>query len=726
MVMSELTPVEAIYDCLKNGENFVLQGGAGSGKTETLKRTLAYISHEYPGARVACITHTNFAVQQIIDRVGDEYTISTIHSFLNQLISGYKKNIHKVIDQLFCIDPIVRTSLEDHESEKVFKQYEHDQYKAAYEKYAKRLFQLRNGNMPKVTGKREYDKDPEAYNDDLNDKIIRLNKEIQNTIAQKDYSSIEYNETKFNSLSDLSYGHDGLLEIASILVVNFKILRKILADKYDFIFIDEYQDTAPNVIDMFVRRISENGPVIGLFGDSVQAIYEDGIGDVNQYIDENLIKKIEKKDNFRCSEQVVNFVNKIRYDGLSQEVALKGEDEEQREKLEDRQGKVEFLYADSPLKPERPTRPRKPSPKASGEKVAKYNEELTEFECLLSEYEKDLDKYYKEYSQALDYLIEVAQYEDDVEYTALKLTNKSIAQDAGFPTLFEIFDDRYLEAKDEIEKKLSLWQFQALFELCNAYHPFSGLEDVKPNYNEVIARLKRNGFQLKTTQDKKRIQSDIQEILNSKDGAFKTLEKAISLGLLKRSESSASFFARAGVEQSFYEADEVHKAFKAIYKDGGNTFSRFNSRPDVIEHEKFKDFSEENFDEKKRDLDKETFLNRILDDEISFREILNYYCYLNEYLPFMTMHKTKGGEIENVLVVLDEYFWFKYDFINAFHPEAEQTKKEKNANLVYVACTRAKTNLRCVRLVKDKEEEDCLLSYFSNAKKVNLIELDGR
>ncbi|GEA13125.1 ATP-dependent helicase [Alteromonas sp. KUL49] len=719
--MSGLTPTEAIYDCLRNGENFVLQGGAGSGKTETLKRTLAYISQEYPKAKVACITHTNFAVQQIIDRVGEQYTISTIHSFLNQQIRDYKKNIQQVIDQLFCVKPIVRTKPEDHKDEKTFKKFEHEQYKKVYERYAKRLYQLKKETVPRVLGKREYDNDPETFNIDLNNLIGKLNKEIRLDIKQKDYSSIEYNETQFNSLSELTYGHDGLLEIACVLVREFSLLRKIFADKYDYIFIDEYQDTNPDIIKMFIEDISENGTVLGLFGDSMQAIYSDGVGNVNEYIDRKLVRKITKEDNFRCSEQVVRFANQIRYDGLEQEVAFKKKINEELEKIDDRQGKVELFFADSPIKPHKPNKPSKPRSNASAEKLEEYRGKLHDYELLLSEYENKIDQYHKDYAQKLDHLIEVAQREDVIEYTALKLTNKSIARDAGFPTLFEIFNNRYVDAKDEIEKKLSLWQFQNLFELCDAYQPFSAFEDVKPNYNEVIGRLKRNGFQLKTIQDKQLIKQHIRDILDSEEGALKTLEKAISLGLLKRSESSESFFVRAKMNLDFYRTNDLHESFKRIYRDGGNTFIRFNSHSELAEHDLFKEFSEEDFIEKERDLDSENFFERLLSDEISFKEILNYYCYLNEYLPFMTMHKTKGGEIENVLVVLDEYSWTKeYDFKNALSPDAELSKKEKNANLIYVACTRAKTNLRCVRLVNDKEEEDLFLSYFSdNAIKIS-------
>ena len=76
----------------ENFKNFVLQGGAGSGKTESLKEIISYISEKYPDKTIACITHTNVAVDEIKLRVGDNrHNISTIHSFLNDLIKNYKK-----------------------------------------------------------------------------------------------------------------------------------------------------------------------------------------------------------------------------------------------------------------------------------------------------------------------------------------------------------------------------------------------------------------------------------------------------------------------------------------------------------------------------------------------------------------------------------------------------------------------------------------------------------
>ena len=53
-----ITAVDRCKKCIDNKRSFVLQGGAGSGKTESLKELLIYISQTNPKAKVMCITHT--------------------------------------------------------------------------------------------------------------------------------------------------------------------------------------------------------------------------------------------------------------------------------------------------------------------------------------------------------------------------------------------------------------------------------------------------------------------------------------------------------------------------------------------------------------------------------------------------------------------------------------------------------------------------------------------
>ena len=86
-----ITAMDQCKKCIDDKTSFVLQGGAGSGKTESLKELLIYINQTNPKAKVMCITHTNVAVNEIQSRTGNAFPVSTIHSFLNSLIKDYSR-----------------------------------------------------------------------------------------------------------------------------------------------------------------------------------------------------------------------------------------------------------------------------------------------------------------------------------------------------------------------------------------------------------------------------------------------------------------------------------------------------------------------------------------------------------------------------------------------------------------------------------------------------------
>lgn len=284
MATDTKTAIDECKECIDTYTSFVLRGGAGSGKTESLKELLLYIQKTKPSAKVVCITHTNAAVDEIINRVGDQYPVSTIHAFLYNLIGNYKSNIKSVIGDLFYVPLMIRGQQEDGISDAVYKKTEHEKYKTIYKKYAKGLFSICRENADKECGKREYDKNPERYNELLNDQILKLNEKIDAFIEEKNSTDIYYNETKFNRFRDLSYGHDGLLNIFHCLFQKYPLLGRIIADRYDFIFIDEYQDTRAEVLSDLLTLPAAYGITIALFGDSMQSIYEDGVGDVEEYV----------------------------------------------------------------------------------------------------------------------------------------------------------------------------------------------------------------------------------------------------------------------------------------------------------------------------------------------------------------------------------------------------------------------------------------------------------
>lgn len=121
MAAGAKTAIDECKECIETHTSFVLRGGAGSGKTESLKELLLYIQKTKPSAKVVCITHTNAAVDEIINRVGDQYPVSTIHAFLYNLIGNYKSNIKTVIGRLFYVPLMVRGPQEDGVPDAVYK-----------------------------------------------------------------------------------------------------------------------------------------------------------------------------------------------------------------------------------------------------------------------------------------------------------------------------------------------------------------------------------------------------------------------------------------------------------------------------------------------------------------------------------------------------------------------------------------------------------------------------
>ncbi|WP_411740095.1 UvrD-helicase domain-containing protein [Peribacillus sp. S4] len=668
-----ITSLDKIKSCIKNNQNFVLQGGAGSGKTETLKQLLEFLSESYPGKKIACITHTNLAVDEIKSRVGDQYTISTIHSFLNSLTKDYKKNIQKVIFDIFKLSNIERKGAENYDDEKQQKKEEFDNYKKTQKKYADKLYTVKNESTKKVEGKRDYDKDPEGFNRILNEKINILNKEIKAEIESKDFYNIKYNETRFDDFNELTFGHDSLLEVSYLLFDKYEILGKILQDKYDFIFIDEYQDTNEKIIDIFLKKLPlKEKTIVGLFGDSMQAIYEDGVGDVEKYIDDKYLVKIIKEDNYRCSEEVIKFINQLRNDGLKQQVAFKVNKDAIKESLSDRQGSVKLYYSIYDNKP--------------------------------NVYSNLEDK--ANYENALNTLIEKACHNQE-NYKTLMLTNKSIAGKAGFGALYDVFAARYLDPKEQIDNHLLNLQFLDLFELCNAY-------ELK-NFNFILDKLNKSNFSIKRLEDKIKLKKSFEKIINSDKGALETLEMAFKLKLIKVADKNLEYSNRKKAFLKELEQIDDYQLFKSIYNSGNKTFAKIKDKMDFLEEDAFKDFENK--------LKKEAFYVDLFSDKIKFKDIMNYFKYVNEETQYITMHKTKGSGIDNVIVVLDEYFWNQYNFNLIFDSNYKDEKKKlKNQRLAYVACSRAITNLTCVKLIS-KDEEIEIKKFFKDPINVEIERL---
>lgn len=247
--------VKKVMDYIKEKKNFLLSGGAGSGKTYSLVQIIKEVINLNPISKVVCITYTNAAVKEIEQRISNNnLSVSTIHDFLWSTISPFKNEMKKSLLEIIN-DPSSK---------------------------------IRNPNG-----------DSEYTNDFLD--------------------GIQYKE--YVRISNGEISHDEVLILANHMYKKYPRLCDIVKDKYEYIFVDEYQDTSPLVIEILLEFLQKGNRknVIGLFGDSMQAIYDDGVGDVNKYISSGIINEVKKVQNRRNPESVIELANKIRFDNLIQE-----------------------------------------------------------------------------------------------------------------------------------------------------------------------------------------------------------------------------------------------------------------------------------------------------------------------------------------------------------------------------------------------------------------------
>ena len=101
--------VQEIFRHIDNGDNFLLSGGAGSGKTYSLVQVIKQIILKEPTSRIACMTYTNAAVKEIDDRVSyKNLTVSTIHDFLWDNIKHFKKELKNSLITLINDEQVSR------------------------------------------------------------------------------------------------------------------------------------------------------------------------------------------------------------------------------------------------------------------------------------------------------------------------------------------------------------------------------------------------------------------------------------------------------------------------------------------------------------------------------------------------------------------------------------------------------------------------------------------
>ncbi len=604
--------VREIFQSIDNGRNFLLSGGAGSGKTYSFVNVIRQAIAENPTAKVACMTYTNAAVKEIEERVNHKnLNVSTIHDFLWDSIKHFQKELKEALIALANNEEVTRISIE------------------------------------------EVNPVPENYYAVLPD-------------------GVQYKE--FVRIREGIISHDELLIVANYLFEKYPKLSSIVKDKYKFIFIDEYQDTSKAVVETFLTHFkkSKRTNIIGFFGDAMQSIYEDGIGNLDDYKgdDAEKVNEIPKKQNRRNPQLVIDLANKLRTDGIIQEPSADPKAPNMVGGVI-KQGTVLFLHSTDGY--------------------------INKVEAFL------------EANYAWD-------FNNSKETKELNLTHNLIAGKAGFRNLMDIYDkDHILSFRDRIKKYIKDNNVAADFsentfgEVIEALQQGKGgreLNAVRPtNTMQVFidgnAELYNYAKSLKYSEfskmyvdkdqlldDKKQDKDDENKKGSKRDNLVKHLFKIQNNISLYQNKKYNEFLRATDYHfkiTSIASKKALKENIESLVNVGDNTIEQVindaNEKRICLIDDKLIAFKE----------NKEYLYNRVKD--VKFSEFQKLYEYLEGQTPFSTQHKTKGTEFDNVLVILDNGGWNNYNFGNLFLGTGSASVLDRTQKIFYVCCTRAKENL---------------------------------
>ena len=254
--------------------NFFVFAGAGSGKTRSLINTLNFLDKEQcekllmKGKQIAVITYTNAACDEISRRLQYKsiFSVSTIHSFLWELIKNYQVDVKTWI----------------------------------MESVQKEIEELKQKQTKTSRGKAG-----EKRAETIKKKTERLAK-------IKSIQKFSYNPNGDNVGYD-SLSHSEVIKMSTEFIATEPTMQDILTSKYPILLIDESQDTKKELIDALLIVCEKYGEkfIVGMFGDTMQKIYNDGKDNLAKCIPDNWVKPV-KIMNHRSAKRIVTLANSIR------------------------------------------------------------------------------------------------------------------------------------------------------------------------------------------------------------------------------------------------------------------------------------------------------------------------------------------------------------------------------------------------------------------------------
>jgi len=269
----------------------LILAGAGSGKTRTVTYRIAHMVEELgiPPYKILAVTFTNKAAKEMRERVEDligpearRVTISTFHSFGVKLLRMFANKV-------------------GYESN--FNIYDSDDQKRIVKKLLKDL------GRDKIKPAGVVSQISKFKEDDISPEEAKREAYIEELIVIADVYAKYETELKKNNAMDFS----DLLLNTNKLLEQPEILDKI-QDKYEYIMVDEYQDTN-NIQYQIVTKIARKNKNLCVVGDEDQSIYGFRGANIQNILDfekdykDAFVVKLEQ--NYRSTGHILEAANNV-------------------------------------------------------------------------------------------------------------------------------------------------------------------------------------------------------------------------------------------------------------------------------------------------------------------------------------------------------------------------------------------------------------------------------
>lgn len=270
----------------------LILAGAGSGKTSTLSYRIAHLieNEGVSPSSILGLTFTNKAAHEMKERVG-------------KIISNDKaKKINLCTFHSFCMQ-VLRSHIEKLGYTKKFSLYDEYDMKRLATQITRNLLE-HEGKLPSIASTIEIVKELQQKSDDEIKELVNTSKWHDEFVKQL-HEGLKLSLRAYNAVD-----FDSLISLTVRLFQNFPDVLELYQNQYQYVMIDEYQDTNPLQYLLASLLVSKHRNLC-VVGDDDQSIYAWRGAEVKHILkfDYDILIKLEQ--NYRSSKNILNAANAV-------------------------------------------------------------------------------------------------------------------------------------------------------------------------------------------------------------------------------------------------------------------------------------------------------------------------------------------------------------------------------------------------------------------------------